>query len=1315
MAGTVIFDFNTNPDGILNFSGTINDGIPRTLAEAWHDTGGVDNSGYLSITDATTGTRSVIIFDDFDNGQIVQAFTFEADLRIGDGTDSPADGFSISYARASDPVLTGGAFSNNQDCEGNLPEEGTQTGIAIGFDAWNSGSGSSCNVIGPEIGPDVRAVTVRVDGTLVRQYATPTANGTCEDASSIQTGPRGDGTAAGLCWAHLKVELDTSGKLNVWWKGVQILTGFQTSYFPSQGRLIFAGRTGGSTQNQHVDNIKITTIAAADLLVGGGVATPIGASITIQDSGNTVANTNTIAMQFDGAVVTPTYVVKTNTTTYVAYWDVTKPLVPGSIHTVALSVKDNANKTIAATNTVTVPAYINIPEAFAAANVDTTKPGFAVRAHFAPSGDPGSLGYEMEATIARAEEQLAGLRGANVLAGAVGGQALNTTETGVVNYSFDVNADGSLTPYGAFHTNEPAGGPTDWPDRTPWGIDPALDTSNIAAAFETYISFPEAGVYTLILNSDDGFRTTTSPNPSEVLNSIIVSEVDGGRGSTDTAATLYIPKAGYYPFRTVWFQGGGGANLEWSASQSLPTIRPRHLLNDLVNAGAFKTYSARQANTMPAAVTFVEPVRNSGGPWLPGVQLQLELTDGASAVEQASIVLKLDGAPVVAQVSKTGAKTKVTYQPASLLASGSTHRMEVAFTAGGVNYTGTNTFAIIDYAILPPSLSIPAAAIDTTKPGFLIKTHQANYDLGATTVARANYEMDGLIGWPNVADLSLFTGPQGYYEALPNGVAYIDFNDTDSAGFFPNNYPVPGIPGTGIHEEGHGSFAQEILTVLDLKPGLYAIGVASDDAAQVTFGNPKEKYSLSISRATADYGRGIGDLGSDRSYFYVLQAGLYPARLVWNEGGGGAGVEWYFSDIRPGFSSAVPSGTRRLITYDTTVTDGSVVGYQYPIGNAAVNLPYVATYGPAKKGLGNHTAYDAPVSASLVDGSGNIATASITLAVDGVPVTPTVNKVAGVTSVNYQPAANWALGDHTVALQFGDRTVNWTFTINTNAITTPVYWIEAEDFDFGSGQTVAAASQMPYLGGAYAMKDGVVNIDYMRGDEGSTSGNKYYRNVEVQPRVPEQFNENDRDRGALATWINYRLGWIGNNQWYNYTRTLPAGNYNVYAAASNGGAVGTPHGEYALLERVTAGVGTANQTTEILGIFDGEATGGWGLNRWVPLKDVDGKLVAVQSTGTPTTFRYALPTNSIPITVAGKATTTLDGNGDWDYMVFVPVSNRPVISEVERSGNNLVITWSNGSTLESTTDFIMWSPVPGATSPATVPITGTAKFFRVKQ
>lgn len=264
-AGTAFFDFESDPAGdpALQLFGNA----------AWW--GGLypGDTGFLSITDAAGSQRSAIVFADIDNGQTVDSFVFEAKLRVGNGTTDPADGFSVNYARAGDPVLVaassggnpatdGGMWARGQNCEDNLPEEGTKTGIAIGFDAWNSGGtpGSLCDVINQSIGADVRALTVRLDGILIAQFPLPNNNGACDDPTSLQTGPNdGSNSAENLCWAPLKVELTKSKQLSVWWKNSQLLTNYQTEYFPSPGRLVFAGRTGGSHQNQHVDDIRITT------------------------------------------------------------------------------------------------------------------------------------------------------------------------------------------------------------------------------------------------------------------------------------------------------------------------------------------------------------------------------------------------------------------------------------------------------------------------------------------------------------------------------------------------------------------------------------------------------------------------------------------------------------------------------------------------------------------------------------------------------------------------------------------------------------------------------------------------------------------------------------------------------------------------------------------------------------------------------------------------------------------------------------------------------------------------------------------------
>ena len=115
-------------------------------------------------------------------------------------------------------------------------------------------------------------ITVRIDNVIVTNIAMGTLNGSCTDTTSLQTGPRDTaniGSTDPLCWAPVRVNLDDDGTLDISYKTRIILTNFQTAFFPSPGRLVFAGRTGGSYQIQHVDNISVTTVPATAPAITG--------------------------------------------------------------------------------------------------------------------------------------------------------------------------------------------------------------------------------------------------------------------------------------------------------------------------------------------------------------------------------------------------------------------------------------------------------------------------------------------------------------------------------------------------------------------------------------------------------------------------------------------------------------------------------------------------------------------------------------------------------------------------------------------------------------------------------------------------------------------------------------------------------------------------------------------------------------------------------------------------------------------------------------------------------------------------------------
>src|SRR4051794_5579011 len=179
-AGTNTFTFDTDPSGILTIRPSSDGGVPANLPGEWFASGGStletgvsdqSTNGYLAITQTTPdiaahGMRATIVFGDFDNGLVVAGFTFSCDVRIGAGSATPADGFSINFARDTDPAIftdSFGAGPNNNPSNGQ--EEGTTTGLAISFDAFQNGSAA-----------DVIGLTIKADNVVLTNIPMPNFN-----------------------------------------------------------------------------------------------------------------------------------------------------------------------------------------------------------------------------------------------------------------------------------------------------------------------------------------------------------------------------------------------------------------------------------------------------------------------------------------------------------------------------------------------------------------------------------------------------------------------------------------------------------------------------------------------------------------------------------------------------------------------------------------------------------------------------------------------------------------------------------------------------------------------------------------------------------------------------------------------------------------------------------------------------------------------------------------------------------------------------------------------------------------------------------
>ena len=206
-------------------------------------------------------------------------------------------------------------------------------------------------------------------------------------------------------------------------------------------------------------------------------------------------------------------------------------------------------------------------------------------------------------------------------------------------------------------------------------------------------------------------------------------------------------------------------------------------------------------------------------------------------------------------------------------------------------------FTVANYVLL--ARCARPGDVDLSKPGFRVRPVQAR--VGANLVNSPahwtrNYRHTDDPDTQQPFENKAVIGPNAdgsYDEAV-----VIDYSTVGT--------DFPGIPGT----EGNTDFcAEDVITYLQLAQGYYVFGVNSDDGFRVTTGaDPRDAF------ATVSFDR-IGTFrgGGHHFSFVAGQAGIYPFRLVWENG-----QEWHFmilfgqSNGRPKSSSMTPLTLKRL-------------------------------------------------------------------------------------------------------------------------------------------------------------------------------------------------------------------------------------------------------------------------------------------------------------------------------------------------------------------------------------------------------------------
>jgi hypothetical protein len=237
------------------------------------------------------------------------------------------------------------------------------------------------------------------------------------------------------------------------------------------------------------------------------------------------------------------------------------------------------------------------------------------------------------------------------------------------------------------------------------------------------------------------------------------------------------------------------------------------------------------------------------------------------------------------------------------------------------------------------------------------------------------------------------------------------------------------------------------------------------------------------------------------------------------------------------------------------------------------------------------------------------------------------------------------------------------------------YTFEAEDFNYQNGQFFDNPQTNAYYG-----LDGVSGVDFNLTAASQSDG---YIRVGLNTEGPV----GDKPRPAYINttnqfgvpYIDYDVGFTAGGQWGNYTRNYPAGTYNIYVRASDGGGSTTDSGSIAL---VTSDPTVPNQTITKLGTFSVPATGGWQTYTWVPVLDVSGNLARFNG-GSKETLRA----------------TTDNGNYNVNFYLLTPadpsVKPLPSVSNFQPDGTalflptNVLSFVANSSAGLATTNIIL--------------------------
>ncbi len=449
------------------------------------------------------------------------------------------------------------------------------------------------------------------------------------------------------------------------------------------------------------------------------------------------------------------------------------------------------------------------------------------------------------------------------------------------------------------------------------------------------------------------------------------------------------------------------------------------------------------------------------------------------------------------------------------------------------------------------------------------------------------------------------------------------------------------------------------------------------------------------------------------------------------------------------------SGINTLRLTATDVQDD--VNHNYLLladaGATASTLPWVSAVSPAAGAQA--VPGNAVVAVSLVDGDSPVKLDGVQMRFDGTDVSASLTRqdTAAGADVSYNPGGMAPGTTHTVELTFGDTaggtdTRTWTFKVEGVLVTgAKIAWVSFHSGDNTPAADAATAgfTEAPDVGYTKLLMDaGHAVTRVVTSGTPDTAMLNTFDLVIISRSVP---SGDYQDPPETAAWNGITAptivmgGYVLRNSRLGYTTgaTIPdtAGTISlkvnnaahpIFAgvALDTQGVMVNPYANrVTFTNAVQRGISVNNNTVAgdgvvlaVVATAGDPAVNGMIIGEWQK-----GATMATAAGDKLGGHRLVLLSGSREadgLTSQGSGIFDLTDDGKKlflnavKYMTEPPAT--PLTLAIRRDGANVIVSWEpTGGTLESSPDLVTWSTVPGAATPATVPVGSGNAFYRVKQ